>query len=143
MRYDINHPPTQLAVGDTVVFSLHETSLEYTAGKTRKSGLPYLRLPGNERNRKIFDMLDIEGQEVTEFAAQAYGYQPTGDKFPRAHANDMGALVRITFALFGKIATAPEPAAEIAAATAPGVNAAAIAALKALFTALTGQPFPD
>ena len=111
MNYTINHPPPSLAVGDTVTFNLHGTELGYTFGKTRKSSLPYLRLPGNERNRKIFDLLDIQGEEVDEFAAQAYGYMPSGDKWPRAHANDNAAMVRLIFALFGKVATAPEPAA--------------------------------
>jgi len=68
---------------------------------------------------------------------------PSGDKWPRAHANDNAAMVRLIFALFGKVATAPEPAATAIPAPVGPVNAAAaVEAIKALYTALTGQPFP-
>jgi hypothetical protein len=143
MNYSINHPPTTLNVGDTVTFAVHGNELVYTFGKTRKSGLPYLKLPGTERNRKVFDLLGIEGEEVLDFAGTAFGYEPTGEKWPRARANDTAALIRLIFALFGKIATAPEPAAEIPAPVAGVDTAACVAAIKALYTALTGRSLPS
>jgi hypothetical protein len=111
-HYDITNTPKRFREGDTVAFDVRGTVLTYTVAKLKKNseaGKVVLVQSGTARNRQIFDLLGLSGTDVLEFASQAFGYPATGDKWPRSHASDFAAQVRLVYAIFGKIATAPEP----------------------------------
>jgi hypothetical protein len=114
-HYDITNTPKRLREGDTVAFDVRGAVLTYTVAKLKKNseaGKVVLVQSGTARNRQIFDLLGLSGTDVLEFASQAFGYDATGNKWPRSHASDFAAQVRLVYALFGKIATAPELVAD-------------------------------
>jgi len=140
-HYDITNTPKRLREGDTVAFDVRGTVLTYTVAKLKKNseaGKVVLVQSGTARNRQIFDLLGLSGTDVLEFASQAFGYPATGDKWPRSHASDFAAQVRLVYALFGKITTAPEPIVDPAptAATAPVDMTAIMAKLDEILAAI-------
>ena len=122
-HYDITNTPKRLREGDTVAFDIRGTVLPYTVAKLTKNGEAgkvVLKQAGTARNRQVFDLLGMTGNDVLDFASQAFGYPATGDKWPRSHASDFAAQVRLVYAIFGEIATAPEPVADPAPTAANG-----------------------
>ena len=107
-HYDITNTPKRLSEGDTVAFDIRGTVLPYTVAKLTKNGEAgkvVLKQAGTARNRQVFDLLGMTGNDVLDFASQAFGYPATGDKWPRSHASDFAAQVRLVYAIFGKIAS--------------------------------------
>jgi hypothetical protein len=122
-RYTNLNRPTSLALGDTVEFTIGDEVFSHTVAQLRRSNRLYLNYD-NGGNRAVFDALDITDDDVTSFARAAYGYAPTGNKFPRANAGDFAALTRLVNAIYDRILVegadpAPAPAPVKAPAPAP------------------------
>ena len=110
-------PGFTLALGDTLAFNfgVDDNTLRYTVKKTRRSGLVYLANDNGE-NREIFEALDMTDSDVSAMAQTAFGYGPTGPKWPRSRSLDFAAQTRLVNAIFAKLAgSAPAPAPTIPA----------------------------
>lgn len=106
-HYSNLNRPTVLALGDTVDFTVNGDTYSHTVDQLRRSNRLYLN-NADGSNLEIFDALDI--LDPVAFARVAYGYEPTGDKFPRAAAGDFAALTRVVNALYDTIPADASPA---------------------------------
>ena len=115
--YSNNNRPSRLRQSDTVTFQLATGELVYTVIKLPRSGRIALRLPGDARNRLIFDALNISGADVSAMAQEAFGYSPEGSKWPRSNEGDYAAQCRLVNAIYDKLDTvdASDPIAQEAA----------------------------
>ena len=103
--YSNNNRPARLRQNDTVTFQLATGELVYTVIKLPKSGRIALRLPGDARNRLIFDALNVTGADVSAMAQEAFGYSPEGSKWPRSGEGDYAAQCRLVNAIYDKLDT--------------------------------------